>query len=234
MLGMVTFGGLLAGWIFCWVSERVAHPAVPPQRPAEGITLDMSVVVARIMSGQTNGLVPKRFWLHLGVALMSAAMFGYLWGRFNLSWDMLRLAGCFGFLVVLSLIDLKSRRVPNYLVYPAIVITLLFKGLVSPQALAEAGVGGGMAFLIFYLTAWMRPGDLGGGDIKLATLIGIGFGFPRMVWALLVGAVVGGAVAVSLLLIWRRSAKSRIPYAPFLCLGAWVALVYNPIPWPLH
>lgn len=230
MLGAMILIGLLAGWLFCWASERAAPRPAQLKTPAQRSPLAVSILAARLLSGQKNAWL----WLHLGVTLASAAMFGYVWERFGLSWETLRLAASFGFLVVISLIDLKSRRVPNRLVYPAIVLALLFQAFVSPQALAEAAVGGGMAFLIFYLTAWLRPGDLGGGDIKLATLIGIGFGFPRVVWALLVGAGVGAAVAVSLILILRRDAKSGIPYAPFLCLGAWVALVYNPLPLFLH
>jgi len=171
------------------------------------------------------------FWPHVGVGLASAAIFGYVWERFGLSGESLRLAGCYGFLVVVSLIDLKFRRVPNRLVYPAIVLAVIYQVLSAPAALVPIAIGGVMAFAIFYLTAWLRPGELGGGDIKLATLIGISFGFPRVVWALLVGAGLGAAVAVAFIIILRRSAKSRIPYAPFLCLGAWVALVYYP--WPV-
>lgn len=209
MTGVAALIGLLIGWAACWASERLAYD-------------------------QPNGRSQKWLWLHRGIMLASSAMFGYLWERFGPSWDMLRLAGSYGFLIVVSLVDLKSRRVPNTLVYPALALALLFQWLISPQALVRAILGGGMAFLIFYLTAWLRPGDLGGGDVKLAALLGAGFGFPGILWALLVGVVAGGVVVVALLLIWRWSAKSRIPYAPFLCLGAWVALVYNPLPLLLH
>jgi prepilin signal peptidase PulO-like enzyme (type II secretory pathway) len=226
MLIMAALIGLLAGWFFCWASELGAPQTTQHAPVAQGSTGAVGILAARRLFGRRNAWL----WPHVGVVLASTAIFGYVWERSGLSWESLRLAGCYGFLVVTSLIDFKFRRVPNRLVYPAIVIALLYQGFASPGALAPAVVGGGMAFAIFYLTAWLRPGELGGGDIKLATLIGISFGFPRVVWALLVGAGLGAAVAVTLIFILRRSAKSRIPYAPFLCLGAWVALVYYP--WP--
>jgi prepilin signal peptidase PulO-like enzyme (type II secretory pathway) len=50
-----------------------------------------------------------------------------------------------------------------------------------------------------------------------------------VLWALLVGVSLGGAAA-SLALLKGREGRATIPYAPFLCLGALTALLYNPIP----
>ena len=63
---------------------------------------------------------------------------------------------------------------------------------------------------------------------SLAALIGLMFGFPHVLWALLLGIVAGGVFAIGLL-ARRQSRKLQIPYAPFLCLGAIVALLYNPL-----
>ena len=215
--------GLAAGWLLCWASEMAA-PRTDQHTPGAKQSGAPAFLAARRLLGRQNAWL----WPHVGLILASAAVFAYVWQRSGMTWESLRLVGCYGFLVVIALIDLKFRRVPNRLVYPAGAIALLYQGLLSPSTLLPALLGGGMAFAIFYLTAWLRPGELGGGDVKLATLIGISFGFPRVVWALLVGAGLGGAAAVGLIFILRQSAKSRIPYAPFLCLGAWVALVYYP------
>jgi prepilin signal peptidase PulO-like enzyme (type II secretory pathway) len=230
MLVLAALSGLIAGWGFCWASELAARQTIPLLPAEQRSRLAAGGWASRLSPGQRPGWR----WPHLCVILASAAVFSEFWAHSGPSWETLRLAVCYGFLVVISLIDLKSRRVPNRLVYPAIVIALLYQWLAAPQALVQAALGGGMAFLIFCLTARLKPGELGGGDIKLATLIGISFGFPLVVWALLAGAGLGAAAAVSLIFIFGRSAKSGIPYAPFLCLGAGVALVYNPLPLVLH
>jgi leader peptidase (prepilin peptidase)/N-methyltransferase len=95
-------------------------------------------------------------------------------------------------------------------------------------------LGGAFGFAIFALAAFVRPGGLGGGDVKLATLIGLVFGFPNALWALMIGIFVGGTLAIFMLLSHRGDSKSEIPYAPFLCLGALVALYYNPVPLILY
>lgn len=131
----------------------------------------------------------------------------------------------FPFLLLLTVIDLRYRLIPNVLVYPAVIVALLL-AFAQPDFTAAALVGGGMAFGVFYLTALLQPGKLGGGDVKLAGLIGLAFGFPGMLWALLVGGSMGAIVAAYLLLAKRDI--PGIPYAPFLCLGALVALQVNP------
>lgn len=91
----------------------------------------------------------------------------------------------------------------------------------------SALLGAGFAFFIFFMTARLKPGQLGMGDVKLATLIGFGFGFPGVLIALVIGAGAGALAAVWLLA--RKSSTSRtIPYAPFLCLGA-LAVLFIPI-----
>jgi leader peptidase (prepilin peptidase)/N-methyltransferase len=112
-------------------------------------------------------------------------------------------------------------------------LTVLVRLASGGDALAVL-VGGAFGFAIFAAVALVRPGELGGGDVKLATWIGFVFGFPNALWALMVGVFAGGAIAVVLLASHRGDSKSEMPYAPFLCLGALVALLYNPVPWLLY
>jgi prepilin signal peptidase PulO-like enzyme (type II secretory pathway) len=66
---------------------------------------------------------------------------------------------------------------------------------------------------------------MGAGDVKLAALIGLMVGFPRVLWALALGVLAGGVTSILLLLFRLRGLKSYIPYAPFLCSGAIITLV---------
>lgn len=170
-----------------------------------------------------------RLWLQLGVEAAGAALAASLWRRVGLSWDLMRLGASCGFLLLVSVIDVLHRRVPNGLIYPALVGMLLLQAFASPSARLAAGLGGLLAFGLFYLTARLRPGELGGGDVKLAAVIGLAFGFPQMLWALLLGAGAGAAAAVLLLFGLRWTRQRQMPYAPFLCLGALAVLLVDPM-----
>src|SRR5919201_1082467 len=105
----------------------------------------------------------------------------------------------------------------------------LFLAATSPAVnLFSVVLGGATGLLLFMLVAILRPHQIGGGDVKLAALIGLLFGFPYGLWALMVGVISAGITAMVLLLTKRSNRQTQIPYAPFLCLGAMVALFYNP------
>jgi len=166
----------------------------------------------------------------LSVELLTAVLFAYLWGRFGPSWRLLLLAlGC-SFLLLVAIIDLRYRRVLNVLLYPAMAATLALHSLPSQGDTFAALLGGAVGLLPFLLVALVRPGGIGPGDVKLAFLIGLMVGFPQVVWALSLGILAGGVVALILLLTQRRGLESRIPYAPFLCFGAVLTLIYGPLP----
>jgi len=85
---------------------------------------------------------------------------------------------------------------------------------------------------LFFLVAWIshlalgRTG-LGGGDIKLAGLIGTALGTSGGLVAAFVGIMLGGVVAVALLVSGRRRFGEYLPFGPFLAAGGLVAAVWG-------
>ncbi len=80
---------------------------------------------------------------------------------------------------------------------------------------------------IYLLLAVLPGGGVGGGDVRLAPLIGalLGWlGIGELVVGLAAGFLVGGVAAAALLLGRRAGLKSSIAYGPAMCLGAWVAV----------
>lgn len=184
------------------------------------------VLAAWVFRGKNKVSVP---WLNLGVELLIAFLFAFAWVRLGLSPNLALLAFVDAFFVLIALIDLKYRLVLNVLVLPAMVVTL-FVQLVAPEtSLLAALAGGAFGLAIFWIAARVRPGELGAGDVKLATLIGLILGFPNAVWALLIGVLAGGIAVIVLLLTRQANLQTQIPYAPFLCLGAVSMFVFAPL-----
>ena len=94
-------------------------------------------------------------------------------------------------------IDIRTRRIPNTLTFPAIVLGIAAHAWSNgasgfTQALLGAGTGLAVFFPIFVL------GGLGGGDVKLMAALGAWVGWHTVVWAGLYGAVAGGVLALAL------------------------------------
>lgn len=162
----------------------------------------------------------------LGMVVEVSSMIFLAWVGFRYGWSQrgVLLAAGWAFFLLIAVMDIRYRLVLNVLTYPALVILAVGHLALNPRYFPNVLVGGMLAFAIFYLVARLKPGDVGSGDIKLAALIGVCFGFPHMLWALLLGAGVGAVAAVALI-ARRPGTKSYMPYAPFLCLGALVALL---------
>ncbi len=135
--------------------------------------------------------------------------------------------------IALTLIDLDTRRLPNPIVLPSyVVLGALFTlacVLGAPwEALLRAAIGGAALFAFYSLMRLIRPGGMGGGDVKLAGVLGLALGWVG--WgALVVGAfaafVLGGIFGVALLVLRRAGRKSAIPFGPWMIAGAWVGIL---------
>jgi prepilin peptidase CpaA len=99
--------------------------------------------------------------------------------------------------------DVRSRRIPNFITLPAIVFGLLLHAVFGGwQELATAAAGGlicGLIFLVFYLA-----GGMGAGDVKLITATGCIAGLSLIGHLLILTALAGGVMAVSLALYRRQ------------------------------
>jgi leader peptidase (prepilin peptidase) / N-methyltransferase len=68
---------------------------------------------------------------------------------------------------------------------------------------------------------------MGMGDVKLAGLIGLMTGFPLAIIALFITIILGGVVALGLLLSGLRKRKDPVPFGPFICAGALIAIIWG-------
>lgn len=217
----LALAGLVAGWLLHRIAEVVARLSGVEQSPSFRAALSCPPAFWQIMRRQPAE--PALFATELAGAVFSVVIRLHL----GLTGQAFALLAMLAFFVLIALIDFKYRWVPNLLTYPAMLGVLAWYAFVARPNMLYVLLGGAFAFGIFGLTAWLQPGKLGGGDVKLATLIGIGFGFPQVMAVLLVGGGLGGVISAALLLGKCARRDDTIPYAPFLCFGAAAILLFN-------
>jgi leader peptidase (prepilin peptidase)/N-methyltransferase len=131
-------------------------------------------------------------------------------------------------LVVVAVVDLQHRIVPNPIVLVAAVYAVPAGALVDPGGLPEQVAAGAGAFAVFLAIALAYPGGMGMGDVKLAGVLGLYLGLdvlPAVLVAFLTGSI-AGLVVIARGGIDKR--KSGLPFGPFLALGGLVALLAGP------
>jgi len=158
------------------------------------------------------------------VELGTGLFFALAWRRHGMSWP-LGYTLLFGsLLIVAAITDLEERRVPNAIIAATSMLSVIAVLLLPAVKLLPMLIGGGVGFLLFLLIAAIRPGAMGAGDVKLAGAIGLISGFPGALVSLCLGIIAGGLGALILLLTRRVKRSDPIPYAPFLVMGALLAL----------
>jgi leader peptidase (prepilin peptidase) / N-methyltransferase len=167
----------------------------------------------------------------LAIELATGAVLALLLGRFGGQPDMI----AFGFLgalgVSLAAIDISVQRLPDALTlpaYPVLVILLTVAALIEHQAgaLVRALAGSLVLAAVYLVLAVLRPGQLGGGDIKLAGLAGLALGWlgwPAVVTGAALGFLLSAVVSLGLLAARRITLRSQICFGPFLLGGALLA-----------
>jgi leader peptidase (prepilin peptidase)/N-methyltransferase len=164
-------------------------------------------------------------WRYPAVELVTGLLLTAAWLRFGPSGEWLAwlTASLLTLLLVpIFFIDLEHRLVPNVITYPGIVAGLLLAaagGRLVNAAIVAAGAG-----LVFLAIALLSRGGMGGGDVKLAAMLGAFLGWPDAAVGILLAFIGGAAVGVALIVAGLRTRKDPIPFGPALATGALIAL----------
>lgn len=221
--------GLLAGAALRGIVVRLSVPSGEPMRTTCPRCAEPLPRLAAIRCrGCRTRLGPTVL-----LELACAATVGALAGRFAGTPEVAAFCVLGALGIGLAAIDLQVQRLPDRLTlpaYPATLALLAVAALLGHDGwpLARAVFGGlalGGAYLLLGL---IRPGGIGGGDIKLAGLTGLALGW--LGWrAVFGGAALGfvlAAVAGLALLAARRiTLRSHISFGPFLIGGALLAML---------
>jgi leader peptidase (prepilin peptidase)/N-methyltransferase len=175
--------------------------------------------------------IPRRlFWVELATGLI----FALLYWHYRLSPELGVMIFYACLFIIISVIDLEHGLILNKVLYPSMVIALLLSLYPLPWLpesigirVAYAALGGGIGFGILFLIALVSRGGMGWGDVKLAALIGLATGFPLVFLSIIMGAILGGIVAVALVIARKRKRRQTIPFGPFLTLAAKITLLWG-------
>lgn len=124
-----------------------------------------------------------------------------------------------GWMVVVSMWDLRSQRIPNLLILPAAVIAVLAIA-VTQEALLGAPWTSALLGLAVAAAPWLAGygfGRVGAGDVKFAAVLGLITGVPTALTATLITMLAFGAFSAWWLRARARGA--RLPLAPFISIG---------------
>ena len=176
------------------------------------------------------------------VELTTALVTLLLYMNYWLNWELIATIALFYTLIVLSLIDLKYKAVPDYLLIVAVILAILVGDLMYILIFA-----GGFALLELVITFYIQnvkakitknkeletQSALGEGDIPIAGVIGGLLGLHLGISAIFLATLLG-----LLLSIYNLLSKKEIetPFIPFLSLGLFITFIsgFNMFSWFIY
>ncbi|MBW6440973.1 prepilin peptidase [Patescibacteria group bacterium] len=161
----------------------------------------------------------------------------------------------FSTLIVVFFYDLRHFIIPDKVIFPAMVVGLIYNFVVDfilnrYTRLDYIFTGNGLeaqfyllifgshffntvfaAFLGFLsllsILLITKGRGMGGGDVKLAFLMGLVLTWPAIIVAIFSSFILGSIYGVTLILLGKKKMSSMVPFGPFLVVGTVLGLFWG-------
>ena len=132
-------------------------------------------------------------------------------------------------MLVLGVIDLRHRILPNVITLPGTVLGLALSARLEPglvDALAGVAVGGGVPYAIAGVYYRVRGVEgLGMGDVKMLAMIGAFLGWQAVLLTLLMASLLGSLAGLAVLAAGRGDVRYPLPFGSFLAVAAFASTI---------
>ncbi|HBL11779.1 MAG TPA: prepilin peptidase [Cyanobacteria bacterium UBA11162] len=176
------------------------------------------------------------------IEAITGLLFLLVFLKYSLSLETLGYWAFLSWLLVLSLIDLDTMTLPNPLTQSGLVIGLLFQGSLGFLQVSQLSglsshlmmgiVGTVVGIWLFDTIAFggsivFGQTAMGGGDAKLAAMMGAWLGWKYLLLAGFLACAVGAFAGGGAIALGWLNQRQPMPFGPFLALGAGLTIFWG-------
>ena len=173
------------------------------------------------------------------VEMLTAILAALCAWRFGFGWEALMAILMTLTLVPISMIDADTQLIPDSIVLPLLWIGLLmslFHPVAGSETLFIAPKDAIVGAAAGYLSLWTvyqlfklvtGKEGMGYGDFKLLAALGAWLGWQQLPQIILMSAVVGAIVGISLMVFRRHERSVPIPFGPYLAAAGWITMLWG-------
>jgi leader peptidase (prepilin peptidase)/N-methyltransferase len=169
------------------------------------------------------------------IGIIAAAIATQLLNQFNFSWELFAYGIMCAMCIEQSLIDITTHRLTR-----SVTMRAAFIGgpLLSIAAIAN-NQPGKISVMVLSFTATLltfmtlslaSKRGIGAGDVRLAAVLAMFLGYlgaRYVVQGLALGFIIGGVVALLLLITRKATRNTRIAFGPYICIGAMAVVLFG-------
>jgi len=169
------------------------------------------------------------------VGVISAAIAVQLLNQFNFSWELFAYSLMCAMCVEQSLIDITTHRLTRSVTMRAAFIggPLLSIAAITnnhPRKIGVMALSFIATLLTFMTLSLASKRGIGAGDVRIAAVLAMFLGYLGATYlfqGLVLGFVLGGVVALFLLIGRKANRNTRIAFGPYICIGAMAVVLFG-------
>ena len=132
-------------------------------------------------------------------------------------------------LLYVSWTDIQTRRIPNNVIGPAILVAL--GAMLWMGNWHDTLLGAVIGPLPLVISRWISgASQVGMGDIKMAIFIGLILGYPLVLYGITTSLVLSLLVGALGIVRGKYTMRSKLPFGPFLAVGALAMMIVAFLP----
>jgi leader peptidase (prepilin peptidase)/N-methyltransferase len=214
---------------------------------------NIPVISFLILRGKCRACNERISWRYPAVELLNGLLYVWTVHEFGFGGEMFLVMAFCSSLIVVTFIDYDHQIIPDVITLPGMLVGLMLAPffmsvLADPlpfrlgSLLPHAGpyltgflnsfigllCGATPLFAIGWLWEKLRNIEaMGGGDVKLMGMVGSFLGWKGALLTIMLGALAGSVVGITLILLKRHKMDKVIPFGPFLAIGAVMTMFYG-------
>jgi len=202
-------------WLFLLGKCRYCKAKIPPRYPI----VELFGALVAVAS-----LLKYKFYYILEITSLEHELYVV---RLDFNYASIILFGVSMILIAVSVIDYNTSEIPDSLIIALIPFAIAAFWLLPDISPLSHAIGLVTISVPMLLLTLLIPGAFGGGDIKLMFVCGFLLGWQLTLLAFFIALMLGGSVALYLLLTKKRQKGQHMVFGPALCTGIVASLFFG-------
>ena len=163
------------------------------------------------------------------IELLNGILYLLVYYKYGISVSTLQYMTLVSFMIVIGIIDLKTKYVFTSTIITAGIFQVAFciaNGIIYKKIPIDNIYGMLLGAVLIGLIVFITHG-MGEGDIEIAAISGLALGFKATIFMLFTAFILGGIAGIFVLLRRKKGLKDEMPFGPFLAVGTILSLFFG-------
>lgn len=165
--------------------------------------------------------------LYLYIECITGSLFAISYLYYGLSFSLIPPLLFISFSIIVIVTDIAYMIIPNKLLFVFLLLFTFLRIFYPLNPAYDAIIGAIVGFVIIALIILISKGGMGAGDMKLLAVFGLFLGTKKVLLTFFLAVCIGAVVGLLLMYQYKKERTTKIPFAPFLVLGAMISYFFG-------